>query len=448
MSGIAGIADSGMNEVVNQMLDRIDHRGPDGRKIIDVDGSTIGAVWTKTQENQGVIFEPQNSVMDCVAGGHVAYAQIINGNLELTRDQLGVAPLYYGWDESGALCFASEVKALLELTNDVYEISPGHRFDGKEMKPYYQLEMKQPINKAPDQIAKELQQRLSSSVEKFVEELDTVGSWLSGGLDSSTMASLARPNVRKLHTFAAGFIDAPDLEYARLVAEYIQSDHHEVILNFDDILSVLPEVIYYLESFDALLVRSSITNYMVAKTASRYVSNVLSGEGGDELFAGYSYLKSLDPTILSKELIEITGRLHNTALQRVDRSASAHGTKAHVGFLDPNVVNYAIRIPTKFKLLDGIEKWILRKAMNKVLPKSILNRTKAKFWKGAGINDLLEKYAEDQIDNKEFRRERILPNGWILNSKEELLYYRIFRKHFRDLHNLSWMGRTKGAPKI
>lgn len=273
-----------------------------------------------------------------------------------------------------------------------------------------------------------------------------MGSWLSGGLDSSTLAALMRPHVRTLHTFAAGLEGAPDLEFAREVAAYIHSDHHEVILTLDSMLEVLPKVIYHLESFDALLVRSSITNYMAAQLASEYVSEVLSGEGGDELFGGYQYLKALDPATLAAELVDITNRLHNTALQRVDRSASAHGTVAHVAFLDPEVVAYAHRIPVQYKIRAGVEKWILRRAMEGKLPERVLNRTKAKFWEGAGVQDHLAQYAETHLSTADYNSERTLFNGWTLDSKEELMYYRIFKEHFGHLEDLSWMGRTKKIP--
>ncbi|MFZ2096966.1 MAG: asparagine synthase-related protein [Anaerolineales bacterium] len=221
-----------------------------------------------------------------------------------------------------------------------------------------------------------------------------------------------------------------------------------MVVQINDLLKILPEVIYHLESFDAWLVRSSIMNYLVARLAAEYVSSVFSGEGGDELFAGYDYLKSIDPSRLSDELIDITSRLHNTALQRVDRCASAHGTEAHVGFLDPGVVDFAMRIPAKYKLHSGVEKWILRQSMAEYLSEVVLNRPKPKFWQEAGVQEVLAQYAEQQISDADFLRERKLPNGWLLNTKEELLYYRIFCQYYGKVNDLSWMGRTKGAPVI
>jgi asparagine synthase (glutamine-hydrolysing) len=345
------------------------------------------------------------------------------------------------------LCFASEVKGLLEATRDVNILTPGHHYIAGELKQYYNLKPLPQLKEKVDTIADELRSRLKDTVSDFAKESNVLGSWLSGGLDSSTMAALVRPHLDKLHTFAAGFKGAPDVKYAREVADYIGSNHHEVIVTFDDLLTVLPDVIYHLESFDALLVRSSITNYLVAQETAKHVPAVFSGEGADELLAGYNYLKSVDEKKLANELIDITRRLHNTALQRVDRSASAHGTIAHIAFLAPNVVDYALRIPPRYKLQSDTEKWILRKAMLKKLPKPIALRTKAKFWEGAGVKNLFAQYANVQIEDAEFKRERTLPNGWILNSKEELLYYRIFHQHFGEIENLSWMGRTKGAPK-
>jgi asparagine synthase (glutamine-hydrolysing) len=312
------------------------------------------------------------------------------------------------------------------------------------------VELNSPLSQDSERVASNLRLLLEQSVTRRINDRE-MGCWLSGGLDSSAMAALVRPHVERLHTFGGGLDGAPDLEYARKVAEFLNTEHHEIILTLDDLLAALPEVIYHLESFDALLVRSSITNYLVAKHAAGHVGAVFSGEGADELFGGYAYLKELDPEHLPGELVDITRRLHNTALQRVDRSANAHGLVAHVAFLDMDVVRFALRIPAHLKLHRNgkvTEKWILRRALDDALPDDVLWRRKSKFWQGSGVGDLLAKYADENITDADFKRERTLDNGWSLNTKEELMYYRVFRDQFGELSSLSWMGRTKGAPRV
>ena len=445
MSGIAGIERTGARADVEKMLSRIGHRGPVGREIVETGTATLGLVFSAGETEAVEDLRQRNTLRDGEGYSRLAEARSAGDRLTLTRDALGVAPLYYGRKADGALCFASEVKALLPLTGHIQEFLPGSFYDGVQTQTYFRLTQQPPLLISPSRMAQDLRGHLAAAVERRIGNGE-VGCWLSGGLDSSAMAALARPHVDRLHTFAAGLPGAPDLGYAAEVAAFIGSDHHEVVVTFTQMLAVLPAVIYHLESFDALLVRSSITNYLVAKAASDYVPAVFSGEGGDELFAGYAYLKALDPAALPAELIDIIGRLHNTALQRVDRCASAHGTVAHVAFLNPEVVAYALQIPAEFKLRDGVEKWILRRALDGALPEWVLNRTKSKFWEGAGVGELLAEYAEGQISDADFRAERTLANGWTLNTKEELLYYRIFREHFGELKDLAWMGRTKGAP--
>ncbi len=444
MSAIAGIARAGQTEQVSRMLDRLSHRGRRWREIREVEGATLGALGSKIQ--QADLKElPNGMVRDRASAGHFAHAQAQNGGFELQRDRLGVRPLYYGWTNDGAFCFASEVKGLLAVTRDVHEMPPGYSFDGKELKKQAGITLQPELNESAETIARELRKRLESSVQGRIGNGD-VGSWLSGGLDSSVMVALARPHVNKLHTFAAGMAGAPDLEFACVAADFLQTEHHERVVQPEEMFAALGDVIYALESFDAWLIRSSVMNYLVAQTAADYVPAVFSGEGGDELFAGYDYLKSLAPAELPSELIDITNRLHNTALQRVDRCSSAFGTVAHVGFLDDGVVDYALQIPASLKLRDGMEKWILRKAMEGTLPDSVLWRPKAKFWQGAGVEDFLARHAEEKISDADFKRERNLPNGVLVNTKEELFYYRIFRERFGDFDDLAWMGRTKGSP--
>jgi len=442
VSGIAGIACPGKQKESKRMLDKIAHRGH-SIDIIETDSATLGVAWSPYQSSALTHLQRSHVAWDAAGDGHFAFAR--GNDLVLKRDPLGVAPLYYGWTEDRCLCFSSEVKGLLEVTRDIHELPPGHSFDGQHLNTYYQLNCLPPLNDTPEKIAQGLRYRLEKAIEKRADS-GNVGAWLSGGLDSSALAALACRHSHPLHTFTAGLPDAPDVIHAQIVADFLHSEHHVRSVQMKDMLAVLPEGIYHLESFDAWLVRSSVMNYLVAQLASDYVPAVFSGEGGDELFAGYDYLKSLDTPQLPDELIDITSRLHNTALQRVDRCASAHGTVAHVIFLDPDVVDYALRIPAEYKLRNNVEKWILRQAVADILPASVVNRTKAKFWEGAGVESLLADHAEKSIRDADFARERYLSNGWILNTKEELLYYRVFCEHFGVLANLSWMGRTKGSP--
>ncbi|MFH0802075.1 MAG: asparagine synthase-related protein [bacterium] len=445
MSGIAGIAKAHQEEKVRKMLNRIAHRGPAGQAVKSFKEATLGVTWKRNQEHWTLEDLEEGCVADEGGGGRFARSEVREGRLSLKRDPLGAAPLYLGEMEDGMLCFASEVKALLPVTRKIREFPPGHQqFAEDQPTPYFQLQVLKTTEDSPEVAAEKLRTLLSAAVERCLNAENT-GAWLSGGLDSSTVAALVRPLVPSLHTFSVGIEGAPDLEYAKAVAGYIHSEHHELILKEEDLIRILPEVIGALESFDALLVRSSLVNYLVGRLASEHIETVFSGEAGDELFAGYLYLKDLPPSILPLELLDITGRLHNTAFQRVDRCASAHGTLPRLPFADPDVVDYAFRLPIKFKLRDGVEKWILRRAMAGLLPDNVLNRTKVKFWEGAGVGELLARHAEDKISDADFKREMFLPDGTKLSSKEELLYYRFFREHFKGLDNLSWMGRTKGG---
>lgn len=445
MAGIAGILKRDEKDLVMKMLETISHRGFYGKAVFEYDDATIGIAWAEHEEESVLKNQHKGIFIDGPGFGHRVEIKKSQGHWHIYRDELGIAPMYYSYTKKGVLCFASEVKALLLVLEPVRESPPGSVMNDSVQTAFFKHEKKTPLQNDPDAIAAELLNRLTMSVTRRITS-DTIGAWLSGGLDSSTIAALARPWVRELHTFAGGLKNAPDLSFAREVAKHIGSNHHEVIVNFKEMLRILPRVIYHLESFDALLVRSSIINYLVADLASGYVGEVFSGEGGDELFAGYQYLKSIPSNELDDELIDITSRLHNTAFQRVDRCAGAHGLTAHVVFADPQLFDFAVRIPSVLKLKDGIEKWILRKSIEGMLPENIVWRPKTKFWEGAGVEELISDYASTKVTDADFKAGRNLNNGWTLRTKEELFYYRIFKEQFDKIENLDWMGRTKNAP--
>ena len=446
MSGIVGIFKAHKLAEVERMLDAQKHRGPDGRAVLDLesDNVTLGLVWPSRQADLEQVLMEQKTARDSAGNGRFAELRVTGGGIAVSRDSLGAAPLYYGRTEDDALCFASEVKALLKVSRQVFEVPPGAASDLKhfDLPP---VETPRPLlDDSPDKIAAELFKLLDRAVISCLAKGDA-GSWLSGGLDSSVLCAILRPHVKTLHSFSVGMEGSSDLDYARRVAGALKTEHHELIVDKDGLLEIMPDAIYALESFDAPLVRSSMMNYLVGRLASQYVPAVLSGEAGDELFGGYDYLRDTELSDLHAELLDIQKRLHNTAFQRVDRCSAAHGLITYIPFADPEVVQYARRIPAPMLINDGVSKWILRHALKDKLPKDVLLRGKAKFWQGSGVNEIFVQHADDTISDAEYEREKRLPNGWVLSGKEELMYYRIFREKFGELPALYWMGRSKGT---
>lgn len=447
MSGIAGIARSNARSEVGRMLDKIAFRGPAGREVIETTGATLGFVYTECQEP---FAGSQCNRCTVRAGdsGHFAQVQAMDGTLWLMRDAAGVAPLYYGKTERGELCFASEVKSLSTVTDDVNEFPPGHFFDGVEMSPWSVFQEYPLLTDSPERIVGTLYEKLVAAIgESIGVGVDVAGVLLSGGLDSSAVAALAcRFPHMKVTTFTIGLPGAPDFDAAHAVADFIGATHREIIVTRDELIEVMPEVIYHLESFNPLLVRSSILHYLAARKAAEYVPIVLVGEGADELFAGYQTHKEIPLSELPAVLVESVKLMHNRGLQRVDRCGAAHGLISTVPFLDHRLATFSLRIPPELKIRNDIEKWCLREALAGILPERLLHRPKAKFWDSGGVRELLADWAKEHISHQEFTQERILANGWVLNSREELMHYRLFRDHFGNVaDNPTWVGRTVGT---
>lgn len=482
MAGIVGIGRSGCDALVRAALDRIGHRGRAGVAVHSYAQATFGRVWPEVQaqteaegtEHAVAVDGEIHNLTELAPGAacvgqalDTAYQQTgpafvskIDGpfalaiagpeGLFLARDLVGKSPLYYGW-HGGDLCFASEVKGLLGWATGIREFPPGHFYDvAHGLAPYAQIARRPPTDEPAARVAGHLRNLLEVSVQKRLAGGE-VGTWLSGGIDSAALTAVARGQVSRLQTFSVGLADAPDLAAARAVANFLGTVHHERLCTLDELLAALPTVIYHLESFDALLVRSSLMNFLVGKLAAEHVPAVLSGEGGDELFAGYDYLHSLDHCMLPEELVDITRRLHNTALQRVDRCSASHGLVARTGFLDGAVLEYALQIPPEMKIHrngSSVEKWILRRAVADLLPDDIVWRPKSKFWQGSGVGEHLARHAEQAISDEEFARARALPDCEPLATKEELFYYRVFSDCFGDRFPPSLVGRTKAVPVV
>ena len=497
MCGIAGAYESNSHQVVNEMVMQIKHRGPDGDGVMPTDTATLGhtrlaivdvagghqplqkgEAWIafngeiynymdlRSKRLPGTQFKTRTDTETvlqlyqkfgpkCVEmlNGMFAFAISWKGDLFLARDPLGIKPLYYG-KKDGSLHFASEVKALSQVTDDIREFPAGHWFHSRKgWQKYYSLEDSlqdqlpdiqseaDALNAIRDSLHAAVQKRLMSDV--------PLGTSLSGGLDSSIIAMIASQDTPGLHSFVVGVEGGEDLEAARLVADTLGTNHHEYIYTEQDMLKVLPDVVYYLESFDPALVRSAIPNFMLADMASDYVKVMLTGEGADELYAGYSYLQRFEKANdLQEELVYITEALHNTNLQRGDRMSMAHGLEARVPFLDVDSVSMALSLPPVWKLQqDGRPaKDLLRRAYLGYLPDEIVYRPKMKFSKGAGSSDILAERAKEEVSEEDFKAEKErLKDEWSYNlqNKEALLYYRMLREHYQDEWIMPNMGRSR-----
>ena len=340
--------------------------------------------------------------------GMFAFVLATRERIIAARDPLGIKPLYMA-RVGGGLAFASELKAYdgLGLT-EIEAIPPGSLFDSVDgprrwwRTPHGAAEAEPDLD--VDAVASELRLVLEEAVAKWMTADVEVGSFLSGGLDSSIIAALAaRIGPRRLKTFAVGVEGSPDLAAARRVAEHIGSDHRERVFTAEEVVEALPHVIYHLESADVDLVRSAVPTHFAARLAAAEVKAVLTGEGADELFAGYAYHHAYvdRPRELADELTRSLGTMHNINLQRVDRITMAESLEARTPFLDRELIDFAQSIPASLKLRrtdpeaaestgPTTEKWILRKACADLLPHDLVWRKKAQFDEGSGAAAALE----------------------------------------------------------
>jgi asparagine synthase (glutamine-hydrolysing) len=367
--------------------------------------------------------------------------------LLLARDTLGIKPLYYG-RKGDTFYAASELKAFPAM-DELRMLPAGHAmFAGGQPWRFARPFPPHPSLITPPlpEVLREIRMRLEQAVVKRLMSDVPVGVYLSGGLDSSLIAAMMRPHTVQLHSFTAGMEGAPDLEAAREIARFLDTEHHELIYTAEDVEAAIPEVIRHLESFDAPLVRSAVPMYFVSRVAAEHVKVVLSGEGADEVFAGYAYLAGIASRVgLRQELNDITLRLQDTNLQRADRMSMAHSLEARVPFLDLDMVRYVARLPVDMiePRPDRPEKWLLREACRGLLPPDIWGRKKMKFSEGAGSATVMSDRIADEISVDRFERERRITPEITLRSPEELHYYRIWRDVMGAHIPPALVGRTR-----
>jgi asparagine synthase (glutamine-hydrolysing) len=374
--------------------------------------------------------------------GMFAFVLATGDRIIAARDPLGIKPIYMARMGEG-LAFASELKAFDGLGLTAIEaIPPGTLYDNRDgWRRWYRIP--QGAAKAEpdvDGTARELRLVLEEAVAKWMVADVEVGSFLSGGLDSSIIAALAQKVLERsgkgpLKTFAVGTDGSPDLVAAKRVAEHIGSKHHEYVFTAGDVVENLPHIIYHLESADVDLVRSAIPTFFAARLARQHVKAVLTGEGADELFAGYTYHHAYvdDPRALADELTRSLGTMHNINLQRVDRITMAESLEGRTPFLDRKLIDFAQSIPAALKLCrtrpDAVastgpttEKWILRKACADLLPESLVWRKKAQFDEGSGTVAALQEALQTLTGER----------GEIGRAREGALYEEILRGCFVD----------------
>jgi asparagine synthase (glutamine-hydrolysing) len=381
-------------------------------------------------------------LLEQLSDGIFAFVISDGEKLLAARDLLGIKTLFYG-KKDGTLYFASELKSLLEVTEDVYEFPAGHYMDESgRIEEFARLPEKapEPLTCDLDQMIQTVRDIIERSFCSRVHLTENTGGLLSGGMDSSVICCLANRYYKekfggnaRLKTFALGVGESGDIKSARIVASHIGSDHHEVLVSLDQLLEALPRVIYYLESFDPSLVRSSVSNYLISRYAKEQGMDVLlSGEGGDEVFCGYTYLKQFPLEQLFEQQIKCMEFLHNNASLRLDRMNQCHSVRVVTPLISGELLNYVLRIPPEFKQKpDGgkrIEKWIFRKAYEQDLPESITWRLKQEFSQGTGSADLLPGYFENKFSDSELAEAQA--KYPVIRSKEELYYFNIFLDHF------------------
>lgn len=394
------------------------------------------------------LYEELGSDMVSKLDGVFAFAISGPKGFFAARDVLGARPLYYCEDKSGKMYFASEIKALLNIADNIKEFPNGYYYTDKDgFFQYDRICAAEVTESNLEELVDDLDRRLNEAVKKRLMSDKPVGVFLSGGLDSSLIAAITRQYVKgELYSFAVGVKGSDDLYYSQMVSDFLGTTHHVEEYNKEDVIEILPDVIYHLESFDPALVRGSVATYFAARLASRYVKVVLIGEGADELFGGYEYLKAPSVTNLTEELLTLINSLHNTGFQRIDRITAAHSITARAPFLDREVINYAFSLDEKYKIYgeEKIEKWIVRKVAERYLPKEIAWRKKAKFAHGTGTSGILSEW----VKNDDVVKEAIDSDLTKIPSREEMVYLSIFNKHFTNLKNLELIGRTRSiVPK-
>jgi len=366
----------------------------------------------------------------------------------VARDPIGVTPLYW----SDELVFSS-LLAAMPTAAPVHTVPPGSYAafrigEPVSWTPYTEPYSDWPESKqnAPDGLVDIMRQAVAKRLNGDVPW----GVLLSGGLDSTIVATLAvqlaktlRPDYPVVHTFCIGLKDSPDVHTAKRVAAELGTHHVSVEYTVEEGIAHLREVVRAIETYDLTTVRASTPMWMLGKVLkTRGIKMVLSGEGSDELFAGYLYNLHCPSTAeMVKECQNKMAQLHAYDCQRANKTLGDWGVETRVPFLDKQVVDYAMnKLPPVFKMSgthpDGAkpEKWFVREAFRGIVPDCVVDRTKAQFSDAVGNAwiDSLILHAERQISDSAFVTADILFPYNTPATKEAFLYRCMFRTLFEQ----------------
>ena len=371
----------------------------------------------------------------------------------VARDHMGIIPLYMGWDQDGTFYVASELKALEGTCTKIELFPPGHYLssvDGELKKWYSRDWMEYDAVKENETSIAAIKEALEASVHRQLMSDVPYGVLLSGGLDSSITSAIAKKYAQKriesddtseawwpqLHSFSVGLEGSPDLAAARKVADHIGTVHHEIKFTIQEGLDAIRDVIYNLETYDITTIRASTPMYLMARVIkSMGIKMVLSGEGADELFGGYLYFhKAPNAQEFHEETVRKLSKLHMYDCLRANKSLAAWGIEGRVPFLDKEFMDVAMSINPQDKMINGerMEKWVLRKAFEDMLPESVAWRQKEQFSDGVGYSwiDTLKEVVEEAVTDEQLQNAAYRFPLQTPQNKEEFYYRSIFEQHF------------------
>ena len=408
--------------------------------------------------------------------------QQINQNLKkkvfIGRDPIGIRSLYIGNDKTNSIVLGSECKTLSTICKYVQPFHPGkyltidydmsvnnsiwlYDIDTLNYTTYYDYVY--PITHFNNKdILNNIAHTLNKAIEKRMISDRPIGCLLSGGLDSSLITALVAKqfNKNELCTFSIGFEGSEDLKYAKIVADYLNTKHHEYIVTEQMMIQALEEVIKGVETYDITTIRASVPMYLLSK----YIKNntditvLFSGEGSDEASGSYMYFHNApDVDSFNNETIRLLKDLQYFDVLRSDKSTACNGLEVRVPFLDKEFLQYYMQIDPHLKIPNGkIEKYLLRKAFdNGLLPDEILWRSKEAFSDGVSSKKkswftILQEHIDSEISDEEFEKRRIKYPHNTPTIKEALYYREIFHKHFPNNDNIIpyyWLPKWNGNIK-